>query len=68
MKIGLLWELKLFEVPLIFVTSSYLIASFTYEDSIRELVEHLEIQRFASCVVLAIAFFSLVMKIMHNSI
>lgn len=62
-KRGFLWELKLFEVPQVLGMSTFLIASFTYEDAIRERIEHLEIQRFASYVVLAISFFSLVMKI-----
>jgi hypothetical protein len=66
METGLIGKLKLIEVPLILITTSFLITSYTYEDSIRELIEHLEVLRFADFVVLAISSFSLIMKILQN--
>ena len=65
MKIGILWELELFEVPLILFMSFFLVASFVYEDSIRELIQHLEIQRFGAFIALVIGVFSLTMKILQ---
>jgi len=57
---GILWKLKLFQVPLILFMSSFLIASFTFEDAMKELFSHLEIQRFGAFVALVIGVFSLV--------
>jgi hypothetical protein len=68
MEIGALWKLKLFEVPLILFMSSFLIASFTYEDSIRDLIGHLEIQRFGALAALALPLFGLIMKVLQNSL
>ena len=67
MEIGVLWKLKLFEVPLILFMFSFLIASFEYEDAIKDLFDHLVIQRFGAFVALVISVFSLVMKILQNS-
>ena len=66
-KTGLLWKLKLVEVPLIFFMSSFLIASFAYEETIKELFDHLVIQRFGAFVALVLSVFTLIMKVLQNS-
>jgi hypothetical protein len=64
---GILWKLKLFEVPLILIMSAFLIASLTYEDAMKDLFDHLVIQRFGAFVALVMSVFMLVMKVLQNS-
>ena len=63
MNIGPVWELKLFELPIVLVMALFLVASFFYEESMRELFQHLEIQRFAAFVALTLATLGLMTKI-----
>ncbi len=63
MEIGLVWELKLFELPIVFGMVLFLGASFLYEESMRELFQYLEIQRFAAFVAMTLAILGLMTKI-----
>ena len=67
MKIGIIWEFNLFEVPMILGMSAFLIASITYEDTMMDLFNYLEIQRFGAFVALVLSIFMLTMKILQNS-
>lgn len=67
MKIGVLWKLKLFEISLILSMSTFLITSFTWEDAMKDLFDHLVIQRFGALVALVMSVFMLLMKVLQNS-
>ena len=63
MKIGPVWELQLFELPFVLGMVLFLIASILYEESMRDLFQYLEIQRFAAFVAMTLAILKLITKI-----
>jgi len=63
MKMGFLWELKLFELPLVLGMVSFFWASFLYEDTMRDLFPNLEIQRFGALAAATIGAIGLVAKL-----
>ena len=63
MKIGLIWQLKLFEIPIVLIMAIFLIASFIYKEGMREAFQYLEVQRFAAFAAITIALLSLMTKI-----
>lgn len=66
MEIGLLWEWKLFEVPMLLGTIIFLCASFLYEDAFRDLFPFLELGRFGVLIALIMMLVMLVTKILKN--